>query len=244
MRCVIAVTLSLLAAASGYAQTRDTLATLEGRIRDATDSGGVSFAEVRLAEGRVHVRTDGIGKFKISGVPTGAQEIFVRSLGYAPMRVSAVFEPGQTLTRELYLVRVPQMLSQMVVRGKSMRVPRGFEQIYRRGTTGDGAFITREQIDSLNPRDISSVLFTVPFVHIEAFYDVRVTTHRCKNVGVWLNGMPATDTAFIRNILTFMAPTSIQAIEVYDGFTRIPPQFARTSGQLKRACAVIVLWTR
>jgi hypothetical protein len=243
MRSWITATLLALAPVTGQSQNRDSLATLEGRVLDATDSGAVSYAEVRLT-GRRALRSDGHGRFKFVDVPPGEAELFVRSLGYAPLRIVDTLRSAATVARDIYLIRVPRMLTQMVVKGRSMRVPSGFETIYQRGGNGLGTFLTREQIDSMNPRDVAALLASVPFVHIDPWTDFTLSTHRCGNVGVWLNGMPASDTAWIRNILTDMAPSSIQAIEVYDGLTRVPPQFARTPKQHRPACAVIAIWTR
>lgn len=126
----------------------------------------------------------------------------------------------------------------MVVKGKSVRVPAGFEDVYARGAKGLGAFITRERIDSLSPKDVTSLLSTETNAHISGYGGgYTVTTPRCRIPMIFLNGMPIQDTVSRKEILQFMAPSSVQAIEVYDGTNRVPMLY-------QPACGAIAVWTR
>ena len=239
----LALCMLLLLATSTEAQT------FTGRVVDATDSLIVSGAQIRV-DGARSARSDGFGAFKISGIAPGRHAVEVRMLGYSLYSDSLDFAEGLTITRDLYLTRVPRLLQQMVVKGRSMRVPRGFESVYQRGASGAGAFLTREQIDSLNPRDVVGLLHEVPFIHInanEAAPD-RLTTTRCRGmlpgtsvsgqmIAVYFNGVPITDSTSLEEILKHLSPSSIQAVEVYNGSTTVPPIF-------QPACGAVAIWTR
>jgi hypothetical protein len=138
------VVVALAFSTVGRAQVPDSLATVTGRILDALDSGAVAGAEISIPGTDRFARADGRGFFRLSGIPIKARELSVRALGYARLTQSEDFSAGATLKRDIYMVRVPGLLQQVVIHGRSMRVPHGFEEIYRRGAQGFGTFITRE----------------------------------------------------------------------------------------------------
>lgn len=223
----------LLASTTLQAQT----ASWKARIIDATDSLPISGVQVYL-DGSRAIRSDGYGQFTIANVPAGRHEVTVRMLGYAAWGGSVDFVAGETLGRDIVLTRVPRLLSTMVVHGRSVRVPSGFESVYARGAKGDGVLITRERIDSLSPRDVTSLLSTETNAHVSGYGGgYTVTTPRCRIPMLFLNGMPIQDTVSRKEILQFLAPTNVQAIEFYDGTNRVPMEF-------QPACGAIVVWTR
>jgi hypothetical protein len=222
--------------------------TLTGRILDATDSLTVSGAEIRV-EGARAMRSDGQGRFSL-GVAPGRRAVVVRLLGYAAAADSVDVQENGTVVRDYYLVRIPRLLSTMVVKGHSVRVPSGFEDVYKRGATGEGSFVTRERIDSINPRDVAGLLHEVPFVHVNTREGVRnpISTSRCRGmlsgsapggnmVRLFLNGASVSNNSSVTEILRHMAPSSIQAVEVYNGPTTVPYLY-------QPACAVVAIWTR
>jgi hypothetical protein len=56
---------------------------------------------------------------------------------------------------------------------------------------------------------------------------------------VWLDGAPLPTAEFD---LDFLAPSSIEGIEVYSGISQVPPQFMGSRGL--GSCGVIVVWSR
>ena len=102
----------------------------------------------------------------------------------------------------------------------------------------------REQIDSLNPRDIAALLNYMPQLRVSPNRDRqnRLSTPRCPSMGgrqlrLWFNGVPIDDTMAINEILDHTAPSMIQAVEVYNGATNVPPNF-------QPACGAVLIWTR
>ena len=237
------------------AQAGDSLVTIAGRVTDAVDRAGVAAAIVDVPGTGISLRSNGLGRFRITGVPRDARELRVRALGYAPATVTlGTASDGTIDVGDVVLERRPQVLSQMTVRGRSARVPHGFEDVYRRGLSGRGAFITREQIDSLNPIEIKSVLYAVPGLYVN---QRGVYFNRCLRgqVGqLWVDGQrvtrfsrsrassefqPSSDPYFMNEYLTNIRPVEIQAIEVYASQSTVPAEFMDAS-----PCAVIAVWTR
>jgi hypothetical protein len=233
------------------------LAALQGRVLDATDSGAVAWAEVQVIGTNLIARADGRGNFRLSGIPASAKEFSARSLGYARLTQSEEFVPGAALRRDIYMMRIPHTLTQMVIQGRSMRVPRSFEQIYRRGARGFGTFITHEQIDSLNPPDLKTILGAVPGVYTNerGMYFLkcgggelgqlwidgqRVTRFRKQIVSAgMIRGRESSDPYFMNDFLTGIRPTQVQAVEVYSSRTSVPAEFLETN-----PCAVVAIWTK
>ena len=220
------------------AQSRDSMAVIEGHVRDAVDSGAVAYAEVRL--GSRFVRSDGKGKYRLS-VPPGEQEITYRILGYKPVQLQLPFAVGELVRWDIYLDRVPQLLTSMEVKGKHVRVPVGYETVYKRAARGLGSFVTKEQIDSLPANSIMSVLrqANVPFIRAERNVSdqIMLVTQRCRAVQLLLNGTPIKFLQTVTDILEKTPPSWVQAIEVYDSQASMPPEFLPN-------CGVVAIWTR
>jgi len=223
------------------AQSGDTLAVLEGHVRDAVDSGAVAYAEVRVDNGKQYARADGLGRYRISGITPGEHAIAYRLLGYTASELHETFVAGRTISRDLYLSRMPRLLTAMEVRGKNLRVPAGFETVYRRAARGQGYFVTREQIDSLNPRDVVGVLNS--FTSVRRGYTGsgkfnRIESQRCEDFAIFLNGTAITANPHaVEEVLYSTPPGWIQAIEVYDSRARMPVEFLP-------GCGAVAIWTR
>ena len=235
----LAIALATLPLIAG-AQSRDSLAVLQGYVRDVVDSGAVAYAEVRIDNSGQYTRADGLGRYRIAGILPGEHTITYRLLGYTPIELKETFVTGQTMTRDLYLARMPRLLSAMEVRGKTLRVPAGFETIYKRAARGQGYFVTREQIDSVNPRDVIGVLHH--FTSARGGYNSagkinRIESQRCEEFTVYLNGTPIANAHALEDLLGSTPPQWIQAVEVYDSRSRMPVEF-------QPSCGVVAIWTR
>lgn len=236
------------------AQQADTTATLLGRVRDEVDSGAVAHATINILGTNLVTYADGKGQFRIDGIRPGERELVIRALGYAKLIQSDDFRFTGVGRHDYYMKRVPRLLTEMVVHGRAMRVPRGMEEVYRRGARGWGTFITREQIDSLDPIDLKTMLATIPGVHPN---DRGVTFERCLASWppqLWIDGQrvtrfkrndqrdrnfgfPPPDPYFLNELLTGILPRQVQAIEVYPSNSSTPADFMDGSG-----CGTIVVW--
>jgi hypothetical protein len=126
--------------------------------------------------------------------------------------------------------------------------PPRYEAVYERALRGWGKLFTREDIDRLNPLDLTSLLATVPTVD---FIGRAICFKRCQaglsagrcspspNVQVYVDGVRMTRRPGDADwVLREVYPSSVEAMEVYTGVARIPAEF------LADACAVIAIWTR
>ncbi|HKW47381.1 MAG TPA: carboxypeptidase-like regulatory domain-containing protein [Gemmatimonadaceae bacterium] len=233
---------------------RDSAATLVGRILDATDTGAVANADVRIGGTNLIARSDGRGRFRLTGVPAGRREIEVRYFRYSPRKDTVLFVAGDSLRLDIYLKRLPQLLSELVVHGRAFRVPHGFESVYERGSRGWGTFITREQIDSVGPKDVKTLFEGIKGVVVG---QDGVYFNRCygnpvmwgEYAELWFDGQRVTnfetsqdprDPRMMNAFLETLPPSEIQAIEVYTSSVNIPAEF--TSGG--SPCAVIAIWRK
>jgi len=142
-------------------------------------------------------------------------------------------------------------LATVTVNGKRVHVPPEFKEPYERAMRGRGFYITAEDVEAQNPKDVTSLLLRVPAVLIS---DRSVTFQRCQQglqsakgggetsrVQVYLDGHRATANQSpndVFDLLQSIPPQSVQLIEVYSGTSRIPAEF------LNDSCAVIVIWTK
>ena len=255
MRCmVLAGALLALGNASIAEAQRDSTATLVGRILDATDSGGVANAGIQIVGTNLVARSDGRGRFRLPRIPPGRREIQARFFRYSPFKDTVIFVAGDSLRLDIYLQRVPQLLSELVVHGRAFRVPHGFESVYERGARGWGTFITREQIDSVGPKDIKTMFEGIRgvFVGQDGVYFNRCYGNPAlwgEYAEVWFDGQRVTNFQFSKDprdprqmnaFMETLPPSEVQAIEVYTASVNIPAEF--TSGG--SPCAVIAIWRK
>ena len=223
-----------------FAQGTQARVNLSGRVIDGTDSGGIARAIVTVAGTKVRAYSDAWGHFDLRGIPAGQQDIVVHALGYAKLTQSELLSPHGGRA-DFYMMRLPHELSEVRIEGRGYRVPRGFEEIYRRGLLGFGYLITREQIDSVGPPDLRMMLDFLPGVVTN---DQGVFFATCRRPSIWVDGQPMSrygpngDPAY-KDFLEYMSPSDVQVMEVYTRSLTVPAEY--DAGQ---ACGVIAIWTK
>lgn len=240
---LILITLESVSAQNPTAEP-SAVARLFGSVVDATDRAPVGNVHVRIAGIDRDTRADGRGIFQLRSVPKGRHRLLARAFGYSPVERDITVE-ADSLHITIVLERLPQVLTTVTVQGQSWRVPRGFEEVYRRGAKGTGTFIWREQIDSLNPMDLKTLLQVVPGLHVN---DRGIFFHRCygsrvlwgENPELWVDGMRVTALGSMNTEIKAIVPSDIQAIEVYSSVGRIPAEFLAGGSP----CAVIAVWRK
>lgn len=224
------------------------------------DTIGIPGVDVELVGSGMRRQTGRYGQFRFEGVPVGSYLLRARAIGYQPWIAHVDVQDSRGYEQNIALQRVPTALTEVRIEGRMVRVPARFEDVYRRGARGFGRFITREDIDRLNPLDVKSLLGTIPTIQVN---DRGVTFQRCQSgisgisagrpgswrpgqgpkVQIYIDGLRMTRDALgeegdIEHVLRLVTPPAIQAIEVYTGVSRIPGEF------MEDACAVIAIWTR
>ena len=236
------------------AQERRTGAEVWGHVFLAGDTVSLPGVSVEPVDQSVSTMTTRTGFYRLAALSPGRHVLRVRRVGYQSVTLAVELEENGTLQRDIRLERLPTTLTEVRIGGRTRNVPPRFEDVYRRMTTANGTFFTREDIERLNPPDIQSLLMQVPTTRVNArgIYFARCNegfalalSPQAGKVQIWIDGLRMTgrvgksvDTNEVRDVLRLVNPTQIQAIEVYSGVSRIPGQF------LEDACAVIAIWTR
>lgn len=256
---VVAVSIATSALPSDLeAQAAPKGAELWGRVfisGDTTALPGASVELVDLAVGTTTLRT---GFYRLAGLRPGPHVLRVRRLGYQSATLEVELQENRTLQKDIRLEQLPTALTEVRIEGQRRKVPPRFDDVYRRMSTANGRFFTREDIEALNPPDIQSLLLRTPTVRVTVG---GIQFARCNEGGnlalspqggkvqIYIDGLRMTGrvsgvreenpiAAEQREILRMVSPSQIQAIEIYSGVSRIPGEF------LDDACAVIAIWTQ
>lgn len=258
MLCVAVMTAATGLPPNLQAQAEPVDAALWGRVFLADDTVGIPGVVVELLGARVRTTTGPRGFYRFWGLEPGAHTLRVRRVGYQSLTLDVVLLADRAEQRDIRLTRLATTLTRIRIEGEVREVPPRFEEVYRRMTTANGKFFTREDIDRLNPQDVQSLLLRVPTARINS---QGIQFARCNEAGalalspgggkvhIYIDGFRMTGRGSLigekdpveaeqREVLRSVKPTQIQAIEVYSGVSRIPGEF------LEDACAVIAIWTR
>ena len=209
------------------------------------DSLGRSIAGAELSvEGTsVHGVTDERGEIRFTAVRGGPATVRIRRLGFQPATIDVIVDQRVPATTIIKLTPIAQRLAPIVVKGGTNYTGRmaGF---YQRRDLGIGHFVSREKLEHDNPGQLTDVFRRIPGVQITSTRFIRNAIRFRGNSGqcwplVWLDGAPLPTAEFD---LDFLAPSSIEGIEVYSGVSQIPPQFMGSRGM--GSCGVIVVWSR
>lgn len=209
------------------------------------DSLGRSIAGAELTVDGTAIRgvTDERGEIRFTAVRGGPATVRVRRLGFQPSSIDVLVDQRVPVTSIVTLSPIAQRLAPIVVKGGTNYTGRmaGF---YQRRDLGIGHFVSREKLERDNPSQLTDVFRRIPGVQITSTRFIRNAVRFRGNSGqcwplVWLDGAPLPTAEFD---LDFLAPSSIEGIEVYSGVSQIPPQFMGSRGM--GSCGVIVVWSR
>lgn len=193
------------------------------------------------------MRSDSLGRFRFVDVVVGDHYLRARRLGLETVLQPVTAVEGREQTLRLAMRPSAQAMATIQVAGKAVTYPARLAEPYSRVSRATGTFFTREQIDSLFPLDLQSLLMRVPGVHVKDSKSFEFVRCRLEgHVQVWVDGTRLTsystgNRSFDRDAsdaLRDITPSSVQLMEVYVGPSRIPGQY------LDDACAVILIWRK
>lgn len=235
-------------------------AVLHGQHRETAqlnvivvDSAGtpVQNARVDVAGVRTPARTDERGAGRITRVPIGNRIVTVSRLGFATARVAVEFRGDETASRTITLTSEAVELA-----GLSATAPRTIQALaqrgfYRRQKTGQGAFMSMEQIEQIRPLRTVDLFrrmrgFAVTsdrrgFMTLELSRGAASMSVPCESPLIFLDGvLVQARTSDREDMLSFIIPETLAAIEAYSGPATVPAEYNFTGS----ACGVVLLWTR
>jgi hypothetical protein len=230
----------LAAAAQLSAQNTGTLA---GRVVTA-DGSPIPHAQIAVQGTSLATVASVDGGFRLLGVPSWSQTLNVRMIGYKPRAMAFEVLAGDTVNLRVVLNAIPLPLDAVEVRSYAAVTPgmRGFEE--RRARGGPGVFLTRDDIERMQPRVLTDVFRRVPGLQVRPVRGglwnnllVQARGSECP-IRFYMNGS-AFPLPPDQPINDFVAPEDVVAMEVYSGSSEIPAQFS-----FNTRCGVIMLWTR
>jgi hypothetical protein len=227
-----------------------------GRVTESGSNQAVVAAVVRVAGSVRRTLTDSAGEFRLAELPSGALTLYVRAIGYHPIVVDVLLEPGDSvrLGAEVLALRPsPIELPGVVITSDSVqRAALTLAGFYERRGRGFGVFFEQSEFSRWHPRALSDVLRHVPGVHIVSNPNYGHTAPRvdlrpyllelrgCRTILFFLNGANlgnSGDPQFDLDLL--ILPQEVTGVEVYRGPSEIPLQFNATNS----LCGVVLLWS-
>ena len=235
---VLAGALLLVASVSAGAQAPRALV---GLVRDSAGHG-IASAEVRARGNVLVARTDDSGRFHVPEMPVGARGVFVRRLGFAPLRVLIpVNAAGTTDSVSVTLAAVVALLPSMTAMAQHDSLSHEvLAEFWARKARGFGKFITRDQIDERGGMHFTDLVRTVPSVMIQNYRgrpEIRFSRSVIRDCPpqYWVDGIPIE-----RGSADEFTPDNVEAIELYSSPATTPPQYSTRS----LTCGTIIIWTR
>lgn len=226
------------------------IGTVAGRVVEAV--GGTPLAGALVSvNGNTIAVTSADGIFNVPRVPLawGPNQLHVRHLSYADVTDDIwVANTEDVLAYDVVLIPVPVAVPEVVVEvDRTLMVYGRMRPFYERRNRGMGDFLTRQEIEDRNPRELTDVFRGIPGI---ALYPIGLTgvridfqrgarglRERCSNPAIYLDGVLVQGGIYINQLVS---PEVIAGIEIYQGVAEIPIEFV----QNRETCGVIVIWTR
>lgn len=232
-------------APNGSAPPRGT-AALAGLVTD-TAGHPMADAEVRLAGLPQAARSDARGRFRLADLPGGSWDARVQRIGFLPGRASVELHPGRETTTTLTLRAATNILDTVRV---SAHAPDAHALAEKAREFPGATFFSRASIDSMHAYRVTDILQHArgvqlvypdsggaPIVQMgrSRFSDL-IHAGLCP-VEFYVDGVPF-DMENSPDI--HLHPNDIDAIEVYDGASKIPPHYQSGSA----TCGAVVIWLK
>jgi TonB family protein len=203
----------------------------------------LSGVDVGVVGTSVRSTTDERGTFLLIGMGPGTFEVRARRLGFRPESARITVDDGRASNIDLKLPVLAEDLKPVVVHGQKMKYTGRLAGYYERlEHRSGGVFITRDQIDREDPRNLTQLLQRVPGITLQRLRSggvgIRMRDRTCLPL-IWLDGhaLPMGEVD-----IDGVQPRSLEGIEVYLGATTAPFEYDWTRNAA--ACGTILLWTR
>ena len=208
-----------------------------------SDSLGVpvAFAEIRLTpagSATRELRTNAVGHFAITDLPTGPAQMVVRRIGFHPFDGPIKIGDGGADSLRLVLYVASAELAALEVREESLGdslAPREFWN--RKRTNVFGRYFDKADIDNKWVSLPSEILRGVPGVTLTRSNRIGMLVRfRGCRPNLFLDGMRAQGA----EVDELVSVNDIGAMEVYTSMAGVPPQYQERTNP----CGAILFWSR
>ena len=183
------------------------------------DGTPIRSAAVGLLGSADSTATGENGHFVIRGATPGAHVIWVRGVGFDPMRVAVTLSSGRTRTMTITVAQHVPTLPAVVT---TAHYPPGYAEVGldKRTLAGNGQFITLDQIEHRQALKITDLLQHVRGIHLFTYgmvdiADSRITNGQGSCVAIILDGIPQ-KTYTSHDLGNLVEVDEIGAIEFYN----------------------------
>jgi len=218
-------------------------AVLSGRVTDTTGAA-VTDADVAVSGGRSATRTGADGSFRLTGLPSGTRDVFVRRVGYAPARAAVNLtskSPAQIsvrLTKEAPALEAVRVEAKMKPAEQAVLEKGGY---FDRKRIGNGHYLLGDEITRHRPQFFSDLFQTMSGFRVEpgaAGNAIRGTRGSSDCVTFWIDGIRYRENR-PGELDSRLAPEQVIGIETYSP-SAAPSEF-RALGEI--SCSVVLVWT-
>lgn len=242
---------SMLVSASAHAQRGH----IRGAVEDSTGAP-IPMVNVGVVGSSTESTTDARGAFRLAPMRPGVYFVRVRRLGFEPLIVRVDLEDGDTVSLGVTLNPSAANLAAVTVREDAVAsrlLQVGFDERRRFSGAPAGQFVTRNDIQRLNPTDLTQMLARMarraaecrkPVLYVDGSVmspppldDPTGLLQSIKADSLQKLGSPAPRSSQLSQI----PPDWIEGMEVYAGPSEIPSKY-NPSG--RGADCVILLWLR
>jgi carboxypeptidase family protein len=236
----LGVALGVLPVAPIRTAAQQGTATLTGRVLDRESRAPVSGARIALLGTRHGFASDSDGRFAQHGLTSGTYVLQARAIGYVVASSVVQLGAGQVSTELFELDRLPIQLDPLVVERRPGFAEQRRLNFERRRASGQGYFITEEQIRHAHPRTLGDLFRNVPGVRVQCrgsagcVMRMARAPRECRPDFV-VDGFPATYSTGLD-----LPTIGITGIEIYRTISETPLEFVRDNSQ----CGTVVIWTR
>lgn len=136
-------------------------ATFTGVVVSDSTRQPIAGAEVAVTDLGKSVVTDVHGAFKLTGIPAGEHQIFVRRIGYGAADTRFAFSGHETVERRIVLGRAVTLETVSVSAKATEREMASFEENRRLGL---GHFMARDELEKYTGMKLTSVVQQLPGV--------------------------------------------------------------------------------
>lgn len=220
--------------------------TVRGEIRDSRTGDPVVGAPIGL-NGRPAALSGDKGAFEVRTIaarPGELNRLTVRRIGYEALDFDFWFAYQDSLVHlELALNPLAEKLPEITVEGERVVIggPRlaGFN---RRREYGLGQFITRDDIDQMNPKEVTDIFRRIAGFSVTGDGPARRLSPRnasCPSAVVYVDGVRSSSD----NLDLMLTPDGIVGIEVFRSTAQLPPDYSIAEAE-SSTCPVVGIWTR